>query len=110
MKNINSVSMKNINNFIIEKFKISKDNVRIDERESKASKGAAIEVDLDRKYVFMIYDPNSGVVSCFDCDSYNDLVSEWGYDEDEAKKIVKQKSGQSYIDASGAIYTKISDN
>lgn len=111
--------MKEINNYIVEKFKISKDikNVNpaskdfsINEVESKASKGAAINVDLNGKYVFMMYDPNSGICNCFDCNSYKDLINDWGYVDSEAKKITSLKYGKSYEDASGAVYTRINED
>ena len=106
--------MENLNNFLTEKLHINKnskfsDSQPITERNSLASKGAEIEVDLDKQYVFMMYDPGSGIVMCFDCDSYQDLINEWGYIDSEAKRICNLNCGESYKDKmTGAIYTMIS--
>jgi hypothetical protein len=67
----------------------------------------SIEVNEKGKYGFMFFDPNSGIVSTYAMDKPQDLIDDYGYDEDEAEKLTKLKVGQSYCDMSDAIYTRI---
>lgn len=102
--------MQQLNNFIVEKLKIDKDTriIRERDREDSAEKGAVIEMDLNNLYCFMMYDPNSGIVSCFGCDSASQLAKEWSIDEKDARRLCDMNKGESYIDESDAIITLIS--
>lgn len=67
----------------------------------------AINVDERGKFGYMYYDPNSGVVSTYAMDSPQGIIDDFGYDNDEARKLIKLRVAQSYCDMSGAIYTRI---
>ena len=100
--------MKRINQYILEKFKISRNTKLITERDVSVKNGACIENDLERKYQFMYYDPMSGMIGGFDCDSAEDLIKEWSYEDAAAKRLVSLKVGQSDYDRqTNAIVTRI---
>lgn len=67
----------------------------------------AIEVDEQGKFGYMYYDPNSGIVSTYAMDRPQDIIDDYGYDDDDARRLIKLRVGQSYCDMSGAIYTRI---
>lgn len=67
----------------------------------------AIEIWQKGKYGFMYYDPNSGLISTYCMNRPQDLVDEFGYEEEDAEKMAKMKVGQSLTDVSSAIYTRI---
>lgn len=90
---INKKSLSNISMFV--------------EKEYSAKNGAAITVDLDGKYVFMMYDRNSGIVSCFAFDDPKIYASDWGLDEENANVLCDLKIGESLTDISDAIITRI---
>ncbi len=66
-----------------------------------------IDVRETGKFGYMYYDPNSGIVSTYSMNSYQDLVSDFGEDEDWAKKLERLRVGQSLDHDSGAIYCRI---
>ena len=105
--------MLELNNYILEKLKIDK-RTELNHEEEKpqrqyASKGASIENDMDKMYQFMMYDENSGIISCFEADSYNDLVKDFGMEEKDAKSLCNLNKGASEYDSNtGAIITLIS--
>ena len=66
-----------------------------------------IDVSEEKKYGYMYYDPNSGVVSTYCMDSWKELVEDFNEDEDWAKKLEKIKIGQSIEHPSNSIYTRI---
>lgn len=106
--------MKSLTEIISEKLKIDKNTklipnleINLKEKSNKASDGACIDVDLTKSCQFMLYDENSGSISTFECDDYTDLINDWGMEESDAKKLYNLNKGESYLDDTGAITTRI---
>ena len=66
-----------------------------------------IDVRETGKFGYMYYDPNSGIVATYSMNSYQDLVNDFGEDDDWAKKLERLRVGQSLDHDSGAIYCRI---
>ena len=66
-----------------------------------------IDVRETGKFGYMYYDPNSGIVATYSMNSYQDLVNDFGEDDDWAKKLERLRIGQSLDHDSGAIYCRI---
>lgn len=67
----------------------------------------SIEINEMGKYGYMYYDPNSGIVSTYCMHDWQELVVDYGEDEDWAKKLEKLRVGQSLDHPSGSIYCRI---
>lgn len=67
----------------------------------------SIEVVEAGSYGYMYYDPNSGIVGTYGMNDWEDMVDEFGVEEDWAKRLQKLKVGQSIQDRSGSTYTRI---
>lgn len=88
--------MNNFKEYISEKLRINKDIEVVTEDNRDASKGASINMDLDNTYVFMMYDENSGIISCFSCDSPQQLAKDSGMELKDTKRLCYMNKGQSY--------------
>lgn len=107
--------MQQLDNFIVEKLKINKNtkvsNQKIlQEKNISAKDGAVIVMDLDYKHIFMMYDQNSGTLSCFGFNTAEEYAKEWSIDIKDAKDLESLKEGETDYDIkTGAIITKIVD-
>lgn len=84
--------MKDIKQYITERFYDPRNEISITE---------------EGKFGYVVYDQNSGTLFTFGADRSKDMVQEYSFEETVADDLIKLKVGQSYTDASGAIYTRI---
>ena len=101
--------MRNLDKYIFEKLKIDKD-ITLGPEEPKvlnASTGA-LENNLSKVCQFMSYDDNSGLITCFECDDWKELVESYSMEVEDAKDICNLNQGSSIYDTrTGTIITRI---
>jgi len=101
--------MRKLDSYIVEKLKIDKDiNLGPEEPKVLNASTGALENNLSKEWQFMYYDDNSGLITCFECNDWRELVETYSMEVEDAKDICGLHKGSSFYDKrTGFIITRI---